>query len=326
MMAAQLALSIPTGATAAIPLTQAKATAVDLFAGAGGFTTAARKVGVHVLWAANHWPEAVAVHAVNHPETEHAVQDLRQYDFGTLPDHDMLLASPSCVGHTRARGGEKPHHDLARSTAWAVVSCAEAKRPRVVVVENVVEFLQWALYPAWAMAMRALGYALSVNIIDAARCGVPQNRVRVFIVATRSAAPMVIRRPAMDYVPAASFIRWDEGAWVDIEGADYAEKTMIRIRDGRARFGDRFVHAYYGSNKVARSIDRPIGTITTVARWGVVDGGKMRMLLPSEARAAMDFPDDYTLPEKTADALKMLGNAVCPGVAAHVISEVLRAA
>lgn len=325
-MSVQLALGINHGATTRIPLATATATAVDLFAGAGGFTTAARKVGVRVLWAANHWPAAVAIHKANHPETEHAIQDLQQMNFHTLPDFDILLASPSCAGHTKARGADKPEHDIYRSTAWAVVTCAEAKRPRVVVVENVEEFLQWALYPAWAMAMKALGYALSVNVIDAAHCGVPQNRVRAYIVGTQSNAPITIRRPAMDHVPADSFIRWDDGAWTGIDGADYAGKTMTRIRDGWRRFGDRFVHAYYGSNKVARSINRPIGTITTVARWGVVNGGKHRMLLPSEARAAMDFPEDYVLPANTADALKMLGNALCPGVGAHVISEVLRAA
>lgn len=325
MKRAQLALAL-SAAPQRLSLTPATATAVDLFAGAGGFTTAARKVGVRVLWAANHWPEAVAIHKANHPETEHACQDLQQVDFASLPDFDLMLASPSCAGHTRARGADKPIHDIYRSTAWAVVTCAEQKRPAVVVVENVVEFLKWALYPAWAMAMKALGYAVSTNILDAADCGVPQNRRRVFVVCTRSASPLVIRRPAMDHVPAASFIQWDTGRWRDIETAGYEPNTMTRIVHGREHHGDRFVHAFYGSNRVARSIERPIGTITTVSRWGVVDGPRMRMLLPEEARRAMDFPDDYTLPEKAPDALKMLGNAVCPGVAAHVISEVLRAA
>lgn len=36
--------------------------AIDLFAGAGGFSTGARMAGASVVWAANHWPDAVAVH------------------------------------------------------------------------------------------------------------------------------------------------------------------------------------------------------------------------------------------------------------------------
>ena len=31
-------------------------TAIDLFAGLGGWSTGARAAGVQVLWAANHWP------------------------------------------------------------------------------------------------------------------------------------------------------------------------------------------------------------------------------------------------------------------------------
>ncbi|MBP3980829.1 DNA cytosine methyltransferase [Acidovorax sp. JG5] len=38
--------------------------AIDLFAGAGGFSTGAMMAGCEVVWAANHWPAAVAVHAV----------------------------------------------------------------------------------------------------------------------------------------------------------------------------------------------------------------------------------------------------------------------
>ena len=55
--------------------------------------------GCSVVYAANHWPLAVEWHAANHPGTDHACQDLQQADFTALPDHDVLLASPSCQGH-----------------------------------------------------------------------------------------------------------------------------------------------------------------------------------------------------------------------------------
>ena len=51
--------------------------AIDLFAGAGGFTLGATRAGVDVVWAANHWKDAVAVHANNHPTIAHECQDLR---------------------------------------------------------------------------------------------------------------------------------------------------------------------------------------------------------------------------------------------------------
>lgn len=162
--------------------------AADLFAGAGGFSTGARLAGVPVVWAANHWPAAVRVHARNHPDTVHACQDLQQANWATVPAHDLLLASPCCQGHSHARGKSagNPKHDASRATAWAVVSALEFHRPAAAVIENVKEFLQWSLYPAWAQALQALGYALQPHIVDAADHGVPQHRVRMFLVATRS--------------------------------------------------------------------------------------------------------------------------------------------
>jgi len=104
-------------------------TAVDLFAGLGGNSEGATQAGVRVVRAANHWPEAVRVHTLNHPEAEHDCQDLQQANFHDWPDFDIMLASPACQGHTSARGKERAHHDATRSTAWAVIACAEAKRP-----------------------------------------------------------------------------------------------------------------------------------------------------------------------------------------------------
>ena len=75
-------------------------TAIDLFAGLGGWTLGAQWAGVRVIWAANHWPEAVRWHSANHPDTEHSCQDLHQANWSHVPRHDLLLASPACQGHT----------------------------------------------------------------------------------------------------------------------------------------------------------------------------------------------------------------------------------
>lgn len=139
-----------------------KLRAVDLFAGAGGFSTGAIMAGARVDYAANHWPLAVKIHEANHPGTVHACQDLRQANWCELPDHDLLLASPCCQGHSRARGKDTPVHDDSRQTAWAVVDAAEVKRPRFLVVENVEEFKTWKLFPRWKGCLEDLGYSLSL--------------------------------------------------------------------------------------------------------------------------------------------------------------------
>jgi DNA (cytosine-5)-methyltransferase 1 len=64
-----------------------------------------------------------------------------------------------------------------------------------VVVENVVEFSKWVLYPAWLAAMHALGYVhqeLSLNSAHAQPVGLgaPQLRDRLYVVFTRRGLPV----------------------------------------------------------------------------------------------------------------------------------------
>lgn len=300
--------------------------AVDLFAGMGGFTAGVEAAGCSVVWAANHWPEAVAVHAANHPRTAHACQDLHQMDWSQVPSHDLLTASPACQGFSRARGAHQPRHDVARSTAWAVVAAAECRRPAVVLVENVPEFAQWTLFPAWSTAMQALGYMAATHILNAADFGVPQSRERLFIVLTRSKAPITLNLQHRPMVPARSIIDFTAGRWAPIRRPGRAAKTLVRALSGREVHGERFLVSYYGSTQGGRSLDKPLGTLTTRDRHAVIDGDRMRMLTVDEVRAGMGFPASYHLPKSHKLAVHMLGNAVCPPVATALINAVREAA
>ena len=304
------------------------ASAVDLFAGCGGSSLGAKFAGVEVKWAANHWQRAVEYHELNHPSAEHKCQDLHQADWSKVPAHDIMLASPACTGHSKARGKERPHHDTMRSTAWAVVSCAEYHRPGLMVVENVEEFMEWALYPSWHDALTRLGYTVSPHIIDAADHGVPQERVRLFLVCTRSKAPLKLALPSRPHVPVNDVLDWNAPNWSLVNKPGRAPNTLLRVASGRARFGDRFVAPFYssGSGLTGRSIHRPIGTIPTRDRWMVVDGDRMRMLTVDETKAVMGFSADYKLPKASSVAKYMLGNAVCPPVMTDILTAIKQAA
>ena len=301
-----------------------------LFAGFGGFSYGAKMAGVDVLWAANHWQEAVYWHEINHPGTRHKCQDLHQADWETVPAHDLLLASPCCQGHSPARGKAhgNPQHDASRSTAWAVVSALEFHRPPLAIVENVPEFMQWSLYPAWEMAIRSLGYQLAPHVVDCADLGVPQNRVRLFLACTRSQHPVMLDLRPEEHIPARSFIDFDAGRWSPIAKPGRAPATIARVENGRQRHGERFVMPYYksGSGTTGRCLDRPIGTITTRDRWAVVDGDRMRMLTADESLMAMSFPSDTKRPDSHRLTVHLAGNAVPPRAGKRVIEALLRAA
>ena len=297
---------------------------VDFFSGAGGFSTGAAIAGHQVVAAANHWALAVESHAKNHPSTLHICQDLNLFDSGSLPDFDCLVASPSCQGHSKARGTDKPRHDASRATAWAVIDCAEIRRPKRIVVENVVDFMKWELYSQWKSSLEALGYAVSTNVINAKNFGVAQDRERVIIVAAHKerSAPKVIS-PMLPEIPAIEVIDFTKGKWFPT--SKYVEATQVRIADGRSRGWKRFVAPFYGSGsgKMSRSLYRPIGTITTLDRWLVVDGDLGRVLTVDEVREFMSFPKGYYLAGTRRDQIMQLGNAIPPLMAAEVLRQVL---
>lgn len=295
-------------------------TAIDLFAGAGGTTTGAEQAGIRVVWAANHWPLAVEVHRDNHPHVQHACQDLQQADFTDLPAFDVLMASPACQGHSRARGREQAHHDAQRSTAWAVVTAAEVRRPAAIMVENVPDFRRWALFPMWLASLQALGYHLTVQVLNAAEWGVPQSRERLFIVGHRQ-RPVEIVSPRLPAVPARAILDPD-GRWAPIDKPGRSTATLARIAAGRRQHGDSFLVAYYGSEAGGRSLDAPLGTVTTNDRFALVSGDRMRMLSVQEYRRAMGFPAGYRLPTAHKAAVKVLGNAVPPPLARGVLSQI----
>ena len=296
--------------------------AVDLFAGAGGSSTGLASAGITVAAAVNHWPRAVETHSRAHPGTVHHCEDAAVLDPTTLPAHDMLWASPSCTGHTRARGVDRPHHDTARATAWCVIRVAEIHRPRLIAVENVPEMRAWALWPAWTHALECLGYAWSAHVLDAADCGVPQERKRLIVVAARGRRAPALAAPSAPRVAARGCIDLDGGTWRP--WASYAPASVARIRDAIRTQGPECLVAYYGSTSshTGRSLDRPIGTLTTRDRYVVVRGDMARVLTVPEMLRLSGFPVGYPLAGTRRDQVMQVGNAVPPPLAAHVARQI----
>lgn len=277
--------------------------------------------GLRVLWASNHKQLVLDYHKRNHPGTEHICQDLHQADWAAVPDCDLAAASPSCQGHCDARGAERENHERDRATMFAVTSMAERKRPAVIMVENVEEVTRWLLFDLWLCMFQKLGYHITWKVLDAADYGVPQNRVRIFVILTQfkletdpfsllRTQPQIPFRTILEDVPLKSRVR------------DKCANTRRRIAKARLELGDEFLVPYYSSATTGRSLDRPLGTVTTRDRYAYVKGDRLRMLTITEYKKAMTFPLAYQLPSSKAPALEMLGNAVPPVLASQVISAV----
>ena len=306
--------------------------AVDLFAGAGGFTLGASRAGADVLWAANHWQLAVDVHEARHPGAEHKCQDLQQADFTVLPDYELLLASPACTGHSNAGQGARgkwgldwSHHDATRATAFAVVSAAEAGRPEFIVVENVKQFRDWPLYAGWKGLLETLGYRLEEAVLNAADFGVPQERHRLIVVGRLGQAPRVLERlpKPTPWMPMREILDLDlEDGWAPV--ASKGPKCQERIERSRARHGDLFFSQDVRDH-MGRSLGQPLPTITTADQYKLVRGDQVRQLTVAEQLRGQGFPGGYFdgISMRRKDATRMLGNAIPPAMAEALTGVVL---
>ncbi|THD55939.1 DNA cytosine methyltransferase [Enterobacteriaceae bacterium ML5] len=119
---------------------------VDNFAGGGGASTGIEMAtGRSVDIAINHDENAIAMHSTNHPETLHYCESVFDVDpVAATAGRPVGLAwfSPDCRHFSKAKGS-KPVKKEIRGLAWIVIRWALAKRPRVMMLENVEEFKTW---------------------------------------------------------------------------------------------------------------------------------------------------------------------------------------
>ena len=119
---------------------------VDNFAGGGGASLGIKLgLGRAPDIAINHDPEAIAMHAINHPETRHFIESVWDVDPRVATAGRRVALgwfSPDCKHHSKAKGG-KPREQKIRGLAWVAITWAARVRPRVIVLENVEEFRDW---------------------------------------------------------------------------------------------------------------------------------------------------------------------------------------
>lgn len=329
---------------------------VDLFAGCGGTSEGARRAGLDVVWAANHWPAAVELHKRRHPRAIHVCQDLQQFDWRQLPAHEILWASPACQGHSEAaqpaRARDKSiaaAHDHLRTTAWAVISAVLAKRPRAFAVENVPEFREWApspvidldgnvrefergsMYRHWLMTFRLAGYHVTEQILTASKWSdprwgdCPQRRRRLIIVGHLERELEILEPDvaADDEATLEPILDFDAGEWSPIGEISYPGARR-RAEHADTTFGGGPCWGWHASHRGAwaRSPAAPANTITTQNQHYLVRGGEYRLWSVPETSRVMGLPADYLDGVPRTAALVMAGNAVPPQLAAGVLTQI----
>ncbi len=186
---------------------------LDSFAGGGGASTGIElALGRSPDLAINHDAEAIAMHAANHPATEHHRASVWDVDPRVaVRGRPVGLAwfSPDCKHFSKAKGG-KPREKRIRGLAWVVLHWVNAVRPRCIILENVEEFQTWGplradghphahrrgwFFRCFVGALRRRGYTVEWRELRAHDYGAPTIRRRLFLVARCDGRPIAWPEP-----------------------------------------------------------------------------------------------------------------------------------
>jgi DNA (cytosine-5)-methyltransferase 1 len=317
---------------------------IDLFSGGGCGSAGARHAGLTMVAAADAWDIAAKTYQDNFREAEVVTARLTDRSgpeiFNRLGKIDMLIASPECTHHSIARGN-KPVDEESRRSGWYVMNFIRKLHPRWIVLENVTPMRHWPGFDDLIAELKKT-YKLRIEPLDAADFGTPQNRRRLFIVGDKLTTPSLVKPILRTERDALSILdRAGTYAAEPVYNGRRVASTIERVERGIAELGRRkdFLIVYYGSDGAGgwQRLDRPLRTLTTLDRFGLVqwiDGEPtLRMLQVPELKRAMGLTHlkdhrgegvKFELENGIRrDKIKVLGNGVCAPVMRAVVGSLI---
>jgi len=281
-----------------------KLKAIDLFCGGGGLSKGLSDAGIDISAAFDNWDAAISFYQRNihgHPiekldllDSSIVAEHLQKYDF------DIIVGGPPCQDFSSAgkRDETGGHANLTISYAQII----DAMRPKYFIMENVERAQKTKTFAKALEIFQQAGYGLTVTVLDASLCGVPQKRKRVVVFGILDGTNNFL-------IPA---IRRNQCP------------TPMTIRD---YFGDTLgINYYYRhprsyARRAVFSIDEPSPTIRGVNRpvpkgypghpgdAAPVSEG-IRPLTTKERSLIQTFPESWDVSGSKAEIEQIIGNAV----------------
>ena len=298
-----------------------KFTFIDLCAGIGGFRIGLQALGGECVYTAEWNKFARYTYEQNFGGTVEG-HDINEIVPSEVPDHDILTCGFPCVSFSNA-GAKKGFEDPRTEVFWSTMNIVAEKRPKIVIFENVRGVLKYR--DIIEQSFNERGYDLHTELLVSKDFGVPQNRVRAFLVG--------IDR-SLDISEKFEF------PGTGLFGNSYPLRTLGDILQGTLgngiedkyevsdkRWGTMQEHKARHANK-GNGYGFQLKTATEVAptiqhryyKDGsdcLIDDGvgrNPRRLTPREVARVMGFSDEYAIPVSDTQAYMQFGNAVCPPV------------
>jgi DNA (cytosine-5)-methyltransferase 1 len=315
---------------------------LDLFSGCGGLSTGFRQVGgFRIAVACEKDAAAARTYMLNHPGTSVVEGDItmestRQAIIDALAGMrcDVVVGGVPCQAYTKSK--YRDPNDPRGRLYEPFIEIIGRLMPTVVVIENVPDIMT-ARHPDGSLVqhriaalLRALGYAVAFQILNAANFGVPQRRNRTFIFAWRRGTYPRLQQ-THDKQGRGGLPRWltvrdaigdledrgEDAAWSHVF-ADHKPHYLERIRSTPV---GRSAAVSYNEGGYRNPPDLPCRTLRGGA-WPI-HYRNHRVFSPREGARIQGFPDDFLFEGNKSEVMLQIGNAVPPPLAKAVGITVL---
>lgn len=271
---------------------------VHLFAGAGGW-----EQDFHIpdsIGIDNNKPACNTAELAGHKRICEDITKLDPHDF---LEYEGITASPPCQTFS-VSGNGAGFYDKRGLLTMEPLRWAKIIKPKFIALEQVVD-VTW-YWRQVARELAAMGYYTYVAQLNCAHFGVPQDRFRSVLLASRvrkdiQPSPSTYRTTLRDIFPER-----ERHVMVSVSNSGKKDANGNRIRG-------------------VREMGQPGFTITGKClynKWRHMDTGREWYISEPDNSKFQGFPADYPWQGLKAERQQQIGNAVPPPFAAHLLSKV----
>lgn len=348
-------------------MTNETPTVVSLFSGCGGLDLGLERAGFDVIFATDKWNPAAETYRNNFEDTRFLETDIRNINrdrligelgtFGySIEDVDVVAGGPPCKGFSRLNN-EQIHLDEMekdrRNTLFEeFVRLTKILDPEFVVMENVRDLMNREMSDGSLVKdlivdeFNEAGYRCRSKVLYSEEYNVPQERRRVFFLATNRDTPIRFPQPTTPMTPktVGEVLGSGMDSLSNMTYADTSEEVLEKIREipqgGYYRdLPERLKTKEYRcgcDNPETCSHDPEIvkryGTYLrrlnpsepslTVSANLFIHPSEDRYVTPREMARLQTFPDDFIFKGSKSDVIEQIGNAVPVRLAEEIGREI----